>query len=267
MVSAFTTSIGSLPFTNIEEAVQYALMFDVPAVPELPAHDGYMPSYIEKPGQLAAAELFKREVQKSANPLVKIQSPGPITTMLYGGKNEATAVDLVTAHLQALADGLEGKQIYVFLDEPALGREAGNNNAPDLWEKIYQNIKVPTGSQMIRGVHDCNDLTSRWVDFWNAGVQVIAFNATRYDAVLPHDQKKAQAYQAFRTKGGNLCWGVIDVRPRNGIASLGYLKELKQGDLISPGCGLGGLRQDDRGVTGLVYSLLSDLSDRIAARK
>lgn len=69
------TQIGSLPFTDVDAAVEYSLQHDIPFLPELTALRDGMTEYIKNPGQLSCLEAFKKQSFKT----VKVQCIGPAT--------------------------------------------------------------------------------------------------------------------------------------------------------------------------------------------
>ena len=105
------TQIGSLPYEDAGEAVAYSLEHDVPFLPELPKLGDAMLEYIKQPGRLSCLAEFKKHKFDT----VKIQCIGPATLMLSGYK-EDEAVQRIVEHIQAMMDGLEAKEVILFLD-------------------------------------------------------------------------------------------------------------------------------------------------------
>ncbi|OUR98893.1 hypothetical protein A9Q84_05630 [Halobacteriovorax marinus] len=74
-----TTGIGSLPFTNIDQAIEFSMKFDIPFLPELPKLDGdFITSYTL--GSSSCLEEF-RNITKEL-PRVKYQIPSPEFTQI-----------------------------------------------------------------------------------------------------------------------------------------------------------------------------------------
>ncbi len=112
--SKVVTQIGSLPFDNVEDAVNYSMRHDIPFLPELPKIKGdSMTEYIHNPGNLACSELFKRNHYDIA----KIQAVGPITLMQQG-YNDDEAMSIPYNHIEGMLNGLNAREIYFFLTSP-----------------------------------------------------------------------------------------------------------------------------------------------------
>ena len=77
-----TTQVGSLPYDDVDEAVEYSLRHDIPFLPELPKLGDAMMDYIKQPGSISCLETFKRKV--AGFETVKIQCVGPATLILGG---------------------------------------------------------------------------------------------------------------------------------------------------------------------------------------
>ena len=76
------TQIGSLPYDDVDQAVEYSLRHDIPFLPELPKLGDAMMDYIKQPGSMSCLETFKRKA--AGFDVVKIQCLGPATLILGG---------------------------------------------------------------------------------------------------------------------------------------------------------------------------------------
>ncbi|UCB57761.1 MAG: hypothetical protein JSV30_04055 [Candidatus Omnitrophota bacterium] len=199
------TQIGSLPYEDVDEAVEYSLKHDIPFLPELPRKGDAMLNYIKHPGRLSCLEEFKKHQFDT----VKIQCVGPATLMLSGYK-EDEAVRRICEHITAIIDGLNAKETILFLDEPALGQSGVDFK--ELWQALFSNFKVAPG------VHTCGNMD--WDKLFTSDIQIISFDASKYDLTK---------YAAYRS-GKRIAWGA---------EKLEDIKDFRKGDLITLPCGIG----------------------------
>ncbi len=199
------TQIGSLPFNNIQKAIDYSLKHNIPFLPELPKLNDSMLSYIKKPGKLSCLEDFA----KNKFNIVKIQSIGPATLML-SNYNEDEAMQSIYTHINTIINKLKAKEIILFLDEQSLGHAGFNFIA--LWSAIFSCFNVK------KGVHVCSSMD--WDKLFQADLDYISFDASKYDITL---------YPKYRSNK-NIAWG---------IENLVNVKDYQENDLITPPCGLG----------------------------
>lgn len=203
------TQIGSLPYQDIESAVEYSLRHDIPFLPELLDRKESMLNYIKNPGVLVCLDLFKTRVR--GNKTAKVQCVGPATLVVNGNYSASDAVARARAHIEAILSGLEVKDIILFLDEPAVND--ADFDYLSLWDRIFD------GFDVTKGVHCCGRLD--WGKVFKYGkVDVVSFNASK---------TRIFNYVGYRS-GKRIAWGV------NAASSVsGY----QRGDLITPTCGLG----------------------------
>lgn len=199
------TQIGSLPFEDIKEAVNYSLKHDIPFLPELPKKGDAMLNYIKNPGSLSCLNEFKKHKFKT----VKIQCVGP-ATLTQGGYTSDEAVSRAYNHVTAIMDGLQAEEVILYLDEPALGHSGINYK--DLWEALFSSFNVT------RGVHVCGNMD--WDLLFDSSIQIISFDASQFDITK---------YSKYRS-GKRISWGG---EKREDV------KDFKEGDLLTLPCGMG----------------------------
>lgn len=209
MAEKIITQIGSLPYKNIEAAVRYSLKHDIPFLPELPKLGDAIMDYIKNPGKLSCLELFKKHQFTT----VKVQCVGP-ATLIGSGYDENNSIEIILEHVTAILDGLNAKEIILFLDEPALGQTGFDFE--ELWLPIFSSFNV------IPGIHCCDNMD--WDRLFEAGIEIISFDASRYD-LTSYPQ-----YENFRNKGGRISWGVSRKED---------VKGFRKGDLLTLPCGMG----------------------------
>jgi len=198
------TQIGSLPFSDIDRAVDYSLRHEIPFLPELTARGDAMMRYIRTPGTLSCLEAFKRRRYET----VKVQCIGP-ATLRASGYEEDDAVSRVYRHVEAILDGLVAEETLLFLDEPALG--AVGFDYVRLWEPLFASFPV------VPGVHVCGNM--QWDELLASPVEIISFDASRYDVTKYYDADRSR----------RLAWGIE--RPED-------VRAFQPGDLITLPCGM-----------------------------
>ncbi len=199
------TQIGSLPYEDVGEAVAYSLKHDIPFLPELPKKGDAMMEYIKQPGRLSCLEEFKKHKFET----VKIQCIGPATLML-GGYKQDEAIQRAYEHISAIMDGLEAKEVILFLDEPALGHSGVDFS--QLWQALFSSFKVTSG------VHTCGNMD--WDLMFDSELKIISFDASKYELTK---------YAKYRS-GKRIAWGVEKKED---------VKDFQQGDLLTLPCGMG----------------------------
>ncbi len=203
------TQVGSLPHREIWDAVQYSLRHDIPFLPELINNGENMFSYIKRPGNLLCLDLFKREVNERGYSYVKVQCVGPATMIVNGGYSHNDAVSRCRDHIGAILDGLNAREIILFLDEPALIN--ADFSYRDLWNVVFDGYKV------IRGIHNCGEMD--WQEIFGAEIDIVSF---------PQSIKVHSTITNYRDNK-RIAWGV---------KRSSRVDKFRDGDLLTPPCGL-----------------------------
>ena len=248
MPELLTTMIGSLPFKSIDEAVEYSLSHDIPAVPELPELDGNMFSYLTYKKMPAAYDKFCEAARGRSIKRVKVQSVGPVTAVLHCGMSEEDSVNEISHYVNILLRGLDFiDTIYVCFDEPAINGRHVYPLFPDAESEaidgVINNIIPPKDIRVIPMIHDCNDVSDRIGYFDDLGFKAVSFDATKYNIKYARGSFKEE-YRKYRKSGGVLCFGAVSIREGLGIAQF-LPSDAKDGDMISASCGFGNLSVDD----------------------
>ncbi len=225
------TQMGSLPYREVWDAVEYSLRHDIPFLPELTNLGEIMSNYIRKPGDLLCLDLFKARVNERGDDTIKVQCVGP-ATLIVNGRIRYTpdeAVSRCRDHITAILDGINARYKILFLDEPALS-QAGNINYKDLWNKVFD------GYDVIKGIHCCGMDTKKdrhssvkvvgWQDFFSADVDILAF---------PQGVRVHSGFGSYRGSK-RIAWGVK--RSSN-------VNKFREGDLLTPHCGLASFSVED----------------------
>lgn len=205
--SEIVTQIGSLPYDNVDSAVEYSLRHDIPFLPELPKLGDAMLDYIERPGSLSCLGTFKKKVE--GRETAKVQCVGP-ATLILSGYDPDEAISRACQHIEAVLDGLNVNNTILFLDEPALG-QAGFDYK-QMWAPLFESFNV------IPGVHVCGNMN--WDELFDSDLKIISFDASQYDITR---------YPGYRN-GKRIAWGV---------KTRGDVKNFQDGDLLTLPCGMG----------------------------
>jgi len=201
------TQIGSLPYDEVNQAVEYSLRHDIPFLPELPKLGDAMLEYIKQPGRLSCLRTFQERT--AGFETVKIQCVGP-ATLILSGYSEDEAVTRACEHIAAVMDGLRVGNVILFLDEPALGQVGFDYRR--LWSPLFESFAVTPG------VHVCGNMN--WDDLFRSEVEIISHDASKYDITR---------YPAYRS-GKRIAWGV---------QSRQDVRDFRDGDLLTLPCGMG----------------------------
>ena len=224
------TQIGSLPFEDVNKAIDYSLRHDIPFLPELPKRGEFMLDYIKNPGRLSCLDEFKKSVKGYET--VKAQCVGPATLVRYGGYSESEAIRRATEHISSILDGLDSKEVILFLDEPAIGQV--DFNYRELWEQIFGRFNV------IRGVHNCGD--ANWNMLFDADINIISFDSSKYGVTRSSNYRN----------GKRIAWGV---QRREDV------KDFRDGDLLTMPCGMA---FDDERACGENLEMLIEAAREVA---
>lgn len=207
MPKNIVTQIGSLPYEDVERAVEYSLRHDIPFLPELPKLGDAMLEYAKEPGRLSCLRRFQERV--AGLDMVKVQCIGP-ATLILSGYSQDEAISRSFQHISAILDGLRVGQVILFLDELALGQVGFDYQG--LWSALFESFAVTPG------VHVCGNMN--WDDLFCSNVEIISFDASKYDITK---------YPAYRN-GKRIAWGV---------QSRADVKDFRDGDLLTLPCGMG----------------------------
>jgi hypothetical protein len=205
--SKIVTQIGSLPYDDVNQAVEYSLGHDIPFLPELPKLGDAMLEYAKQPGQLSCLRRFQERVEGLDT--VKVQCIGP-ATLILSGYSEDEAIARTYQHIAAILDGLQVGHVILFLDEPALGQVGFDYQR--LWSALFGSFPVTPG------VHVCGNMN--WDDLFHSDIEIISFDASEYDITK---------YPAYR-HGKRIAWGV---------QSRENVRDFQEGDLLTLPCGMG----------------------------
>lgn len=250
------TQIGSLPYDNVREAVNYSLRHDIPFLPELPKKGEYMLEYIKNPGRLSCLNEFRNAVR--GHSLVKIQTVGPVT-ILSDSKNEYTeeqAINITKEHILRILDKLNVENIICFLDEPSLETAGFDYKSMDMSKKEYESLGIKSvdykalwrelhkrlipqinQERLEFGVHTCGNFN--WEKLFDLDfIKIVSFDASKY-------AQKLVSSKTFRS-GREIAWGV---KNRSDVLSF------RKGDFLTPPCGLGNLA-DERECESILENLV-----------
>lgn len=228
-----TTGIGSLPFTDIAQALDYSFQHDLPFLPQLPqlneeemmviqALDDSFATY-------ACFEPFLEMAITKNTKKVKLQLAGPITCSLV---TERPIDGIVTQLLAKVEDMIRpfwdhDIEVIFFIDEPMLFVSA----ASPLRETIKKFINDLKSKDLLVGLHCCSN--PEWEPLLNLGFDYLSFDGH----VSYSDLVESGKLEGYKKSGGKV---IIGLDPRQKI---GF--DFKLADYISYSCGMGTLSHED----------------------
>lgn len=241
-----TTGIGSLPHHSVQAAIDFALSFDIPFLPELPqlGADEWMVRTSLSPvggnGPPVAGRAFSLALARSPSPVAKIQMMGPVTARrVDNSENVLQRLQAqATARLKLVHDA--HKDALFFLDEPTLpDDETELKRLADFigWLR-------GAGAQWV-GIHCCGH--APWEKLLHFKIDVLSFDVgLSMDSMWPLQD----TWTRFFENGGTWCLGVVPTHPGaqhdNLHLSIQQLAERfltsaidMHSMMLSPACGLG----------------------------
>jgi hypothetical protein len=255
-----TTGVGSLPFTDPEEAVRHVVRhYALPFCPQLPRLEGDMVREWlgGDPGRCgwsperdrerpAAWEAFTQAVahEPPQHGVVKLQVTGPATlAAALEGRGRYDLASEIARWLAANAAGQVrrlaelGLAAVLVVDEPGLA-DAGIADP-----RAYDPLRSTGASAW--GLHVCGRVPWGLVDWLD--VDLLSFDAVRHDA-------DGAVLGRILDRGGRIAWGALDApapdgaaavaaRLRAAIRALGRdVDVVARHSLVTPTCGTGVLR-------------------------
>jgi hypothetical protein len=252
MKQKIITQIGSLPYDNIRDAIEYSLEHDIPFLPELPKRGDLMMEYIKNPGQLSCLADFRSAIK--GQDTVKIQAIGPVSIVSASmrGYTEKEAIERSYTHIIRILDCIDARRIVLVLDEPSLEtacfdfKRAGMTREEyestgvvsvdrmPLWQEVYHKLKENSDKKISFGIHTCGN--ADWDELSNLDfIEFISFDASRYSKIFMQHRKRDKS----------VAWG---------IRKFDDILLFRDGDLITPPCGLG--NSTDEHVCDLTLEML-----------
>lgn len=228
------TQIGSLPFKDVNLAIEYSLRHDIPFLPELPLLGDGILDYIKEPGKLSClAEFAKHQFS-----VAKIQCVGP-ATLIVNGLEEKEALKRISQHISAIYNCLQTEKTILFLDEPELGTAGFDYKARGLtesryremgfvpveYEKLWQFIfgeldrEIGLGNTIL-GIHTCSNVDWNQL-FASKTIEIVSFDSSKYGQRL----LQAGGYRSDK----KIAWGIETARD---------VGDFHAGDLITLPCGM-----------------------------
>ncbi len=172
--------------------------------------------------------------------------------------------------------GQFGKQVIIFIDEPAmesLGSAFCAVSSEVIAEKLNEIIDTIHELGGIAGIHCCGN--ADWPMIFNTRVDIVNFDAFGYmDKVMLYPEE----LKRFYNRGGALAWGIVPTGAFTGTETADLLiekleagiKRLEQQGirretllrqcLITPSCGMGSLTLEK---AEAILKLLREVSDRM----
>ncbi len=202
-----TTGIGSLPYKDIKEAVDFSFKFDIPFLPQLPnlGSQELMINQTKDIGNIACWELFLKELDKRKTKKCKLQVAGPITL-------KSTEGILRNVNIMVKEVFKRCEKMILFIDEPYY---CGEKEKAIIINQMISEFHFPF---LEIGVHSCNR-----IDFKN--IDVLQVDYFSFD--MQFGQKEFDIKQ-------KLCFGIskeFTIDEKNHLTN-------SRDILLTPPCGL-----------------------------
>lgn len=227
------TGIGSLPFTEIEQALEYSFQHDLPFLPQLPQlnEDEMMvtQSLDDSFETYACYEPFLNHIIHRQIKKVKMQIAGPVTCSVIAEEPIEIVIPQLLAKIEDMvAPFLEqGIEVLFFIDEPML---FVNFEGPlQLQLKNFVMQMKAKGIQV--GLHCCSN--PEWGPILGMNLDYLSFDAQ----VSYPDLVESGMLETFKAQGGKVILG-LDPKSNNSF-------DLKLADYLSYSCGMGTLSHED----------------------
>jgi Methionine synthase II (cobalamin-independent) len=250
-----STGIGSLPYLEVEPALDAAFAVDLPYLPTLPQLGPEEGILAQGPGR--AWEGFLRRVERAKPSWVKLQGVGPVTLSAARQELEPESFDrqiresIAQAQARVKALRMLGRKVLFFIDEPSLFQmhpEEPGFHALRLRLQAMAEALHAAGARV--GVHCCGPVD--FTPLWRLPLDVLSFDAAlSLDAFLAG----GEGLQAWLDHGGRPALGAVPTaisgawncaREVQGCLS-GFTAALGEDlgrrvlgeSLLTPACGLG----------------------------
>lgn len=238
-----TTHIGSLPFTSVDECIEFNKKFDLPVLSTLPLinNNEFMIEQVAHGISGAKVEQFKiylpenlqlneyrfpfvslnAFVENFKSKTIKWQILGPVTFIQSCSPIEESSIKIL---LQWHLDNIlhfhnelkkKFKDAILFLDEPLFQQTDSLNLLKDFCSSLKE-------KDIQLGIHCCSHIEE-------GSLNEIKIDFLSYDSSL----NKANDFNELTTKGVGLCPGIVST-----IDISTYKDDLNNACFVAPSCGL-----------------------------
>lgn len=213
------TQIGSLPFTSVDEALDYSFTHSIPFVPDLPAlcEKEFMLSQAQNSRLKAYEQLSTREFLNRVNGkkmVVKNQLPGPMVIKRFLKLSDELSYKIFLNLLEnrIFLFSKPSLHTWIFIDEPSLGLESFYDI-----KKLFKALEPYKKENISLAIHYC-------------GKEILETKEWDLDIFLSFD---TSCHKLSSFKGLSLIPGI---KKETAIAE----EELLSLKLVTPPCGLWG---------------------------
>lgn len=242
-----TTGIGSVPFRNLRDAMDYVFEFSVPYLPEMPGAD-FMQRTLNMAGGKLPVELpsFAAEVARRRLPQAKLQMAGPLTLKYFqsegwkkiGQKGFREAVLKLIRAMRAETSA----ELCLFFDEPAID-SALDEEEVQLLKDCLTYVQV---EGVRTGIHCCNSFVME--DLLKLRPHFLSFDLL---SMASEVEAAGTEINKFLEHNGTLVWGAISSSPTKPAPAapgapdadepLKLIPKYSRSEVwLSPACGLSG---------------------------
>lgn len=231
-MSFLITGIGSLPFTDIDQALEYSFQHDLPFLPQLPQlnEDEMMvtQSLDDSFETYSCFVPFLMQCIEKKIPTVKMQLAGPVTCSVVVEEPIEFVIPQILAKIDDMVTPFTevGIKVLFFIDEPMLFVNFDSPLQIQL-KKFFQEMKQ---KGLTIGLHCCSN--PEWGPILDLGIDYLSFDAH----ASYQDLMKSEKFTKFRNQGGKV---ILGIDPRGNIDF-----DFNVADVCSFSCGMGTLTPD-----------------------
>lgn len=148
-----------------------------------------------------------------------------------------------------LGSPVSGPQVIIFIDEPylvSIGSSFFNIKTEDVISMLDEVIAAIHQEGALAGIHCCGN--TDWSIVLRTGIDILNYDSYNYlDSIFLYRHE----LEGFLKDGGLIAWGIVPNNPEGALPKAGelaamlakYPAYIKSPGLITPSCGLSGLRQ------------------------
>lgn len=233
------TQIGSIPFDDVDAAIEYSFQHSIPFLPELPklSKSEFILTKISTKG--IATDAFIKRTNIELPSRVKIQFIGATTLKTY---SNGFSFQEYSSHLINQLDYFRNSinssiEILVSFDDPAPFDS-------ELLDSTIDIIKAQNYQKMLLGIHSCSD--NNWEAVFQRDLNFVSF-----DLSLSKDSLFTESFGEFLNNDGILLVGSIPTLGEYDLMSViedtkSFLQKVDSKNIvITPACGIGLKTYDD----------------------
>jgi len=255
-----TTTLPYLPFDNIQDSLVYSILHDIPTIPLIKG-ESLIEIVLERPGNMACLNNFKKEMSEKKKSALSIYFPDPVTLIENYKLSANQSLDKVRLHVQNSINGLNLEKIYLFLDvSQSLKYKKLNSKIPGSWRDLLSRIDKPSSvDELVYGIHIRGNIEEHWNLMLDPNFDIISFDVVKNDMPFALDNACLKEKYSNWRNSGNFSYGVVQARENIGITYQDNLELFRREDMIHAS----GLETLDPALCYKILNHLNNLKEKI----